>query len=1069
MKKISIILSFLVAAVTCFSQPISQRTNSSFTVQDARWSAQYNMFVPRYADTTAANLQKGIDTLGAIIYTYDVQSFWGRQYSSGKKWVALGSGGGGGSGTVTNIATGLGLSGGPITTTGTLLVDTASASILSRQRAANTYQLLSSDVASQGLLKSGDTTVFAGPFGTPGIFTNDRTLNTNRNIMHWTNGVAAVTGGVNWQFSKQAYSPFQFISADTLVSNDAALSNARPLSGLFARRTMYFNSGVYRQNEMYGHYIGATYNFQDSMVFRTDGGDYNEAVINELRIKPRGTGPQVARTGHAAGGNLSLNQGVAASVSNFYMDGNGVDRLKLNGAGVGHRSYLIMFSGTTDTIENFVYYGPSSFMGGGAKVLKSYILAPSGATSGVNEVDSAFFLYDTARRERSYHAGNLTLGPSSTANWSSDYQLDLRGLSRFSGVADYASNIAANYTSRSFTDKNYVDSALAAFSPTTPGIDDVLAVGQSMTISRSVDLGTHELAFENGSIGINLAGPFQAYRLFTIQNGIDDIDLLHVDVSPNAEHSVIKSVNTANIDGNVAYFESQTTDTYANFENQANFGGGAKVANINGHGDATTSWITYDADTHTFTGTVNLGTAGSSTGIFTQSGVTSGTITFQPAAAAGTYTLTWPTTDGTPSQFLQTDGSGVLSWATVSGGGDVLKVGTPVNNQLGVWTGDGTIEGDANLTFASSTLTIGVAGASLGSLVLSGNTSGAATITVPATVTSYSFILPSTNGTANQVLGMTNAATGQEYKTMAVGTSGTDFAVAFAANSITFNLPDASASNRGVITTGTQTIAGAKTFSATTALAGVTASGFATLSSGIATNSTAGNSNFYATGGITANRTTVASLLPLSAAGIGGRVMVNGTTAYSMTASDAFGTLVIGATGGVTEAASGTHPIIAGLVVRPITVTNGSGATDILAGVYIEGPPTGVTPATGTYGLWVDAGTSRLDGSLLQGQGADVASANNLVLGNDGNTFEITGTTQINLISNLGFQNGTVIRLMFTSTPTVKNGQATSTTNITLLLAGAADFSATANDILTLQLGEIGGTQAWREISRSVN
>ena len=45
-----------------------------------------------------------------------------------------------GSGTVTSIATGLGLSGGTITTTGTLLVDTSNISILSRQRAASTYQ-----------------------------------------------------------------------------------------------------------------------------------------------------------------------------------------------------------------------------------------------------------------------------------------------------------------------------------------------------------------------------------------------------------------------------------------------------------------------------------------------------------------------------------------------------------------------------------------------------------------------------------------------------------------------------------------------------------------------------------------------------------------------------------------------------------------------------------------------------------------------------------------------------------------------------------------------------------------
>ncbi len=33
------------------------------------------------------------------------------------------------------------------------------------------------------------------------------------------------------------------------------------------------------------------------------------------------------------------------------------------------------------------------------------------------------------------------------------------------------------------------------------------------------------------------------------------------------------------------------------------------------------------------------------------------------------------------------------------GGGNVTKVGTPVDNQIGVWTGDGTIEGDASFTY----------------------------------------------------------------------------------------------------------------------------------------------------------------------------------------------------------------------------------------------------------------------------------------------------------------------------------------------------------------------------------
>jgi len=45
--------------------------------------------------------------------------------------------------------------------------------------------------------------------------------------------------------------------------------------------------------------------------------------------------------------------------------------------------------------------------------------------------------------------------------------------------------------------------------------------------------------------------------------------------------------------------------------------------------------------------------------------------------------------------------------ASYSGlGGDVIKVGTPVNNQIGVWTGDGTLEGDADLTWDESKLNV---------------------------------------------------------------------------------------------------------------------------------------------------------------------------------------------------------------------------------------------------------------------------------------------------------------------------------------------------------------------------
>lgn len=62
----------------------------------------------------------------------------------------------------------------------------------------------------------------------------------------------------------------------------------------------------------------------------------------------------------------------------------------------------------------------------------------------------------------------------------------------------------------------------------------------------------------------------------------------------------------------------------------------------------------------------------------------------------------------TSNGFVKTTGGdGTLTVDTSTyGTGDVNKVGTPVNNQVGVWTGDGTIEGDTALTFDTATDTL---------------------------------------------------------------------------------------------------------------------------------------------------------------------------------------------------------------------------------------------------------------------------------------------------------------------------------------------------------------------------
>jgi hypothetical protein len=55
-------------------------------------------------------------------------------------------------------------------------------------------------------------------------------------------------------------------------------------------------------------------------------------------------------------------------------------------------------------------------------------------------------------------------------------------------------------------------------------------------------------------------------------------------------------------------------------------------------------------------------------------------------------------------KYLREDGDGTCSWQTPAGSGDVSKVGTPVDNQVGVWTGNGTLEGTTGLTYDGSDL-----------------------------------------------------------------------------------------------------------------------------------------------------------------------------------------------------------------------------------------------------------------------------------------------------------------------------------------------------------------------------
>jgi len=105
-----------------------------------------------------------------------------------------------------------------------------------------------------------------------------------------------------------------------------------------------------------------------------------------------------------------------------------------------------------------------------------------------------------------------------------------------------------------------------------------------------------------------------------------------------------------------------------------------------------------------FPTTITVGAAAGATGDILMKGTTSGTVTITTADAAGTWTFQLPTNDGDAGQVLTTNGSGVTTWETPAGGGNVSNTGTPLDNQIAVWTSATVIEGTAGLTYDGANL-----------------------------------------------------------------------------------------------------------------------------------------------------------------------------------------------------------------------------------------------------------------------------------------------------------------------------------------------------------------------------
>lgn len=176
-------------------------------------------------------------------------------------------------------------------------------------------------------------------------------------------------------------------------------------------------------------------------------------------------------------------------------------------------------------------------------------------------------------------------------------------------------------------------------------------------------------------------------------------------------------------------------------------------------------------------GKITTGLATSSTGSIDILGTTSGNVTQTVAAAAGTWTFIWPTSAGTNTYALTTNGSGTSSWSQigltsavtgvlpVANGGTNCSVAsiTCFNNITGLSAAGTTGTTTTNLVFATSpTLVTPVLG------VASATSINKVAITAPATSATLT-IADGKTGTFSNTL----TFTGTDGSSAAFGTGGT--------------------------------------------------------------------------------------------------------------------------------------------------------------------------------------------------------------------------------------------------------------------------------------------------------
>jgi len=143
------------------------------------------------------------------------------------------------------------------------------------------------------------------------------------------------------------------------------------------------------------------------------------------------------------------------------------------------------------------------------------------------------------------------------------------------------------------------------------------------------------------------------------------------------------------------------------------------------------------------------------------SGGTLAVTVYAPTLAAG-YTLRLPVNDGAASEFLQTDGAGILSWAAASGGAGSSQISIGMSVASGtsgsiLFIGDGIAQDNANLFYDDANNQFIANAVRTNSTLQFKDSLSGGTLTIqfaaPSLATGYSLYLPPDGPTTGMILG----------------------------------------------------------------------------------------------------------------------------------------------------------------------------------------------------------------------------------------------------------------------------------------------------------------------------